>query len=1129
MGEEDGGEDVEDEWNRNDISNIFQGDAADTLSDVSSNEEEMGEDEEMENSEQEENETDVGDEYETDFEYEEHYNQVGDEYETDVEEEDEDYDQETNGEPVNEEEEWSQNNIPVIVTNRSNWPPSESNERGQCSLQQVRVNDRVASSAELPTIAVTNFRSLGPRVRNVKDDMLLRGIEVQIGSETWEKEDNRKLKSDLEEILEIDGLQYISCPRPNKKRGGGAAIMVHTIRFTITKLNIIVPAKLEVVWGLLRPKNPTKDAIFKEFIICAFYSPPNYKKNNALQTHIIGTMHHLLTLHPKAAYCIAGDKNSLPISPIIAALPRCKQAVTLNTYKEKILDVILWNMSQFYAVPYIAPAVQPDNPATHSPSDHKNAVAVPLAGAGTGAVTREYSVKTSRPLPDSGKREFGLWLANTNWEELLAQGINSEEQDCIMRNALECKLNQIFPEKKCRISNQDFSFITADLKKLKKYIIREYKLRGKTAKYCEMKLSYDTKFSKAAKDQLNKFVEDMMNEHPGRAYQAMKKMGARPGDCANDGIFFVTSHQNENLSLEQSTDRILKYFSAISQEYLPFDILRLPEDVQSKLRQDVNSVDIPIIQPFQVFEKWKKCKKTKSSVPGELPARLRQEFSVELSEPAAIIFNNVAQSSQWPQTWKKEFGTILKKENLPEDESMLRVISITYQLSTIMERFVIDWLLVYIEDKLDRDQFGGQQGHSISHYLIELINFILYNQDLSKPLATLLAAIDLQKGFNKIDHCKLVTIFSRMQVPCWLLKLVVSYLSGRTLTLRHRGHTSSTEQMPGGLAAGAPLGLFCFLVMFSDAGPPASQITIGEQITKPKRQRKPMEISKVKWIDDKSLTVSLDLASSLVPDTRPDIPRPVPYRGRLGLMLPRESNVLQDEVDSLCQLTSDRLMSINRKKTKIMLFSRMKKYDFLPEIKIGASNENLEFVEEMKIVGFILRSDLKTVSNTKYILKKAYSRLWIIRRLKALGASRRRLIDVLQKQVLSALQLGVAAWESLLSSQERTDLERLLKVSLRIIWGQDYISYKQALSDSKLLNMQQTRDKTVNKFLRKSIKHPKFRKWFCIQDKFQIETRRPRTTFKPVTTRTARYAKSAIPTLTNIANTMPAKTWGNIT
>ena len=45
-------------------------------------------------------------------------------------------------------------------------------------------------------------------------------------------------------------------------------------------------------------------------------------------------------------------------------------------------------------------------------------------------------------------------------------------------------------------------------------------------------------------------------------------------------------------------------------------------------------------------------------MPGEMPARLRQEFNVELAEPASIIFNNIAQSAIWPQTWKDEYETI---------------------------------------------------------------------------------------------------------------------------------------------------------------------------------------------------------------------------------------------------------------------------------------------------------------------------------------------------------------------------------------------------------------------------------------------------------------------------------------
>ena len=265
-----------------------------------------------------------------------------------------------------------------------------------------------------------------------------------------------------------------------------------------------------------------------------------------------------------------------------------------------------------------------------------------------------------------------------------------------------------------------------------------------------------------------------------------------------------------------------------------------------------------------------------------------------------------------------------------------------------------------------------------------------------------------------------------------------------------------------------------------------------------------------------SLMSSLHLPTSLVPDTRPDIPRPVPYRGRLGLSLPRASNTLQDELDSLKIYTDQHLMSCNQKKTKILLFSKMKKYDFMPELNLGS--ESIEVVEEMKIVGFILRSDLKTISNTRYIIKKAYARMWIVRRLKSLGATRHRLLDVLQKQVLSVLTLGVPAWDCLLTEQERTDLTRVLKTGLRIIWGAEYTTFDDILVKSNMKDLQYTRDKIVRKFVKKSEQHFKFREWFAPNDPRQIVTRRARTKYKAVTCRQTAYAKTPIPIMTSIAN-----------
>jgi hypothetical protein len=121
-------------------------------------------------------------------------------------------------------------------------------------------------------------------------------------------------------------------------------------------------------------------------------------------------------------------------------------------------------------------------------------------------------------------------------------------------------------------------------------------------------------------------------------------------------------------------------------------------------------------------------------VPGDLPPKLRYQFDVELCEPGAIILNTIVRTGQWPKKWKNKKGTILKKsKGDPENEDILRIISLKNHFSEQMEGFVIDWLIEYIGNKMDRDQFRSRKGHSIAHYLIELINGIAYNSDLSKP------------------------------------------------------------------------------------------------------------------------------------------------------------------------------------------------------------------------------------------------------------------------------------------------------------------------------------------------------------------------------------------------------------
>ena len=234
----------------------------------------------------------------------------------------------------------------------------------------------------------------------------------------------------------------------------------------------------------------------------------------------------------------------------------------------------------------------------------------------------------------------------------------------------------------------------------------------------------------------------MINDVPGKAYATLRRMGAKPGDNLDDSSFSILQHLEQNLTSKQSVDKIADHFCKISQQYPPLSVTKLSQPVRQKLTNSKKS-DLPYISRWAVEKMLKKAKKSKSGIRGDLPKLLVDEFSQELAEPLSVIFNDIVQTGQWPDQWKVEFGLPLKKVPEPVSEDDLRIISLTPLYSKVFEKFVMEWLLIYLKDKIDKFQYGGQKGNSISHYLIDFLNFVAYNQDIKNIHAVLAVTIDL--------------------------------------------------------------------------------------------------------------------------------------------------------------------------------------------------------------------------------------------------------------------------------------------------------------------------------------------------------------------------------------------------
>ena len=278
----------------------------------------------------------------------------------------------------------------------------------------------------------------------------------------------------------------------------------------------------------------------------------------------------------------------------------------------------------------------------------------------------------------------------------------------------------------------------------------------------------------------------------------------------------------------------------------------------------------------------------------------------------------------------------------------------------------------------------------------------------------------------------------------------------------------------------------------------------------------------MKYIDDLSLVKSLNLRECIIPNPNPT--HPVTYRNRTHHILPATACDLQLQLNRLHAHSQAHEMQINQNKSKVMIFNTSKNFDVMPNLTLPGMGvgESLEVVEKCKLLGVVIRSDLKWYDNTDLICRKGFQRLWILRRLKKLGANRQELLDIYYKQVRSVLELAVPVWQPALTQQEKKQIERVQKCALYVILGEGYIGYNTALEVLSCESLETRRIKICEKFAKKAVKNPRYNNWFAMNTAPppSINTRQHKTQpkYKQVQTRTERFQKSPIPYLVELLN-----------
>ena len=566
------------------------------------------------------------------------------------------------------------------------------------------------------------------------------------------------------------------------------------------------------------------------------------------------------------------------------------------------------------------------------------------------------------------------------------------------------------------------------MKILKRKIMREYEKKGKSEKYHNFKSLFDKKYQREALKYREKLENEILNGERTSCYAALRKLGDRPGQD-NTSVFSLPSHIEKRYTAAQSAEVIADNFASISQCYAPINISNFPP----KMREDLgnpNMEAVPKLEDYDVYRKIRKSRKPNSSVPGDLPKKVILEFSCELATPMTVIFNSILKTLKYPKQWIVEYQIPIPKSNPPSSEDELRNIAKTTFFSKVFESFLSEWLLPIVEPYLDPCQYG-LKGASINHYLLKILKFVHEYLDLKDPHAVVMAMVDLSKAFNRVSHQMVIEDLYNMHVPPWLLLILVSYLTGRTMILTYKGEASSPKHLPGSSPQGAFLGIFFFIVKDNGASlrPHIPRIMFNTTCTdkfktcKKKSCQKHAKQTHAIFIDDLSEAEAVQLKKQLVPDPK-QRPFPLQYHERTQHILPQESSILQQNLKKIENFTTNNQMKINPEKSKLMLFNKSRKYDFPPEMHFQDGNF-LECVEETRLLGIQLASSLSWESNTKAICRKAMGKMWLLRRLKSVKLQPELILDFYVKEVRPLLEQGVPIWNSGITRAQCRQIENI--------------------------------------------------------------------------------------------------------
>ena len=270
--------------------------------------------------------------------------------------------------------------------------------------------------------------------------------------------------------------------------------------------------------------------------------------------------------------------------------------------------------------------MQVDEGSAGKDGDHQALILAPKASKQFVIQRTKKEIKC-RPMPDSKIKAFNKELTEHRWDDINETEDLDEKVD-YYHKYVRSLLDKHFPEKTVKMTNLDKFWITPQLKQLLRQAQRERILNGKSSRFKKLWNKFRSQKRSRIKNFNQEFVEELKQTEPGKWYSMMKKLGGLESMDSRG----LEIESLKGLSDQECAEEVARSFAAVSQQYGRLDRSQLPAFLPAGRPEQVNV--------FDVWYQIKRLGKTKSTLPIDIPDKLRVEVSLDLAEPLTNIINS---------------------------------------------------------------------------------------------------------------------------------------------------------------------------------------------------------------------------------------------------------------------------------------------------------------------------------------------------------------------------------------------------------------------------------------------------------------------------------------------------------